>query len=179
VQRLHDLIIKHRSMEGGLEMVRSFLLKLGMLAVTLSMIGWIGWSVPSDHSAAGVPPSRQTVAQEPVAPSSETPPSESRQVPPSPPASVTKIAPTPAPVATVRSPQASLGRVDLNQATVDDIDRLPGLGPTLAQRVIDYRRANGPFSTVDDLLSVKGIGPKKLARLRDLVVIRGDHAGTD
>ena len=160
-------------------MVRSFLLKLGMLAVTLSMIGWIGWTAPTaptNRSAADEPLSRQTAVQELVPSPSGTFSAESRKDAP---ASVMKIAPAPAPVQTDRPTQASVGRVDLNAATRVDFDRLPGLGPTLAQRVIDYRRANGPFSTIEDLLLVKGIGPKKLARLRDLVVIRSDHAGTD
>lgn len=59
--------------------------------------------------------------------------------------------------------------VSLNQATVDDLQALPGVGPVLAQRIVDYREANGPFSVVEDLLDVPGIGEGRLAELRKLV----------
>ncbi|MEY4401757.1 MAG: putative competence protein ComEA [Actinomycetota bacterium] len=59
--------------------------------------------------------------------------------------------------------------VDLNTATADDLDRLPGVGPSTAKAIIDHRTRNGPFASVDDLLNVKGIGPSKLAELRPWV----------
>lgn len=59
--------------------------------------------------------------------------------------------------------------VDLNSATADDLDRLPGVGPSTAKAIIDHRTRNGPFASVDDLLKVKGIGPSKLAELRPWV----------
>ncbi|MCU1396417.1 MAG: comEA [Ilumatobacteraceae bacterium] len=63
------------------------------------------------------------------------------------------------------------GPVDLNRATVDDLDGLPGVGPATAAAIIAYRDANGPFSSVDDLLDVRGIGPAKLDALRSLVTV--------
>ncbi|PKL78686.1 MAG: hypothetical protein CVV27_02915 [Candidatus Melainabacteria bacterium HGW-Melainabacteria-1] len=54
----------------------------------------------------------------------------------------------------------------LNQANVSELDRLPGVGPALAQRIVDWRREHGPFASLDDLLQVKGIGEKKLAKLK-------------
>lgn len=58
------------------------------------------------------------------------------------------------------------GIVDLNSASLSDLDSLPGVGPSTAQAIIDYRVANGPYASVDDLLNVRGIGPSKLAAMR-------------
>lgn len=63
------------------------------------------------------------------------------------------------------------GRVNLNTATVAELDTLPRVGPAIAQRIVDWRTTNGRFSTVDDLLSVPGIGEKMLESLRPLVVL--------
>ena len=68
------------------------------------------------------------------------------------------------------SAPATTAPVRLNSATLEQLDELPGVGPSTAQRIIDYRTANGPFKSVDELDSVSGIGPAKLAELRDLVV---------
>ncbi|HEY8093218.1 MAG TPA: ComEA family DNA-binding protein [Acidimicrobiales bacterium] len=59
--------------------------------------------------------------------------------------------------------------VDLNQATLAELDALPGVGPTTAQAIVTYRDKHGPFLTVDDLTEVQGIGPTRLEHLRDLV----------
>jgi len=64
---------------------------------------------------------------------------------------------------------ASGGLVDLNTADAAALEQLPRIGPALAQRIIDWRTANGRFTSVDDLLGVSGIGDKMLAGIRDLV----------
>jgi len=62
--------------------------------------------------------------------------------------------------------------LNLNTATLAELEALPGIGPALAQRILDYRAANGPFATLDDLLDVSGIGPAKLDAIRDLVTVQ-------
>lgn len=66
---------------------------------------------------------------------------------------------------------AASGPVDLNTATVAQLESLPGVGPATAAAIVDDRDRNGPFASVDDLDRVPGIGPAKLAALRDLVTV--------
>lgn len=61
--------------------------------------------------------------------------------------------------------------IDLNSATAADLDALPGIGPALAERIVQYRRRHGPFPKVDDLIQVSGIGQEKLAKIRNHLVI--------
>jgi competence protein ComEA len=64
---------------------------------------------------------------------------------------------------------AKVALVAVNVVGVDELVALPRIGPALAQRIVDYRKANGPFRQVDDLAKVAGIGPKLLEQLRPLV----------
>jgi competence protein ComEA len=66
--------------------------------------------------------------------------------------------------------------IDLNRATATDLDALPGLGPALAQRIIDYRQKHGPFKNIDDLEKVSGIGSKKLEKIKPYIIIVGPGA---
>jgi competence protein ComEA len=59
--------------------------------------------------------------------------------------------------------------VHLNSATLEELDALPGVGPVTAQKILDYRTANGAFSSVDELDAVSGIGPARLEQLKPLV----------
>lgn len=61
--------------------------------------------------------------------------------------------------------------LDLNRATAEDLDELPGVGPVIAQRIVDFRRHHGPFRRVEDLRAVRGIGPRLLERLRPKVAV--------
>jgi competence protein ComEA len=63
------------------------------------------------------------------------------------------------------------GVVAVNRATASDLEGLPGVGPVLAERIVAYRDANGPFEQVEDLLDVPGIGESKLASMRDMARI--------
>jgi competence protein ComEA len=64
---------------------------------------------------------------------------------------------------------AAAGPVNINTASLAELDRLPGVGPSTAQKILDYRQAHGGFTSVEELLKVKGIGPKKLASMRKFV----------
>jgi competence protein ComEA len=63
------------------------------------------------------------------------------------------------------------GRVDLNRADAAALDALPGIGPVLAQRIVDHRARHGPFRSVEQLDDVPGIGPSTAAELADLVTV--------
>jgi competence protein ComEA len=61
------------------------------------------------------------------------------------------------------------GVISLNTATLEQLDSLPGIGPTLARQIIEYRETHGPFTSVEQLTEVPGIGAAKLEQLRPLV----------
>ncbi len=61
------------------------------------------------------------------------------------------------------------GAVNVNAATAEQLEALPGIGPVLARRIMEYRARHGPFRRAEDLLQVQGIGPSLLRRLRDAV----------
>ena len=63
------------------------------------------------------------------------------------------------------------GRININTATASQLDSLPGIGPVLAQRIIDYREAHGPFTALAQLMQVEGIGEKRLSAILDLITI--------
>jgi competence protein ComEA len=68
-----------------------------------------------------------------------------------------------------REPVSVSRLIDVNSASRAELELLPGIGPALAQRIIDYREAHGGFGRVEDLDRVSGIGPKILERLRPLI----------
>jgi len=120
----------------------SLLIKFAMLAATVAVVFWIGWPVPKEET-------RQAEPDQPIA----------AQVPAA------------SPVATT-APVKTVSKVNLNRASVDELQTLPGVGPVLAQRMVDWRKAHGRYRAVDDLQEVKGIGKKRLEQLRPLVTVK-------
>jgi len=123
-------------------MLRSLLIKSVMLVATIAVVLWIGWPVPKEET-------RQAEPVQPIA---------------------TRV-PAASPVATT-APVKSVSKVNLNRASADELQVLPGIGPVLAQRMVDWRKAHGRYRTVDDLQEVKGIGKKRLEQLRPLVTVK-------
>ena len=79
--------------------------------------------------------------------------------------------PTPT-AAAGNAPAGCKAIVNINTAGVDDLKTLPGIGDTLAQRIANYRSANGHFTTVDELDAVQGIGEKTIEKVKPCVVLR-------
>ena len=147
-------------------MWQSLLLKLGMFAATMGVVFWIGWTLPASFDRA----------RDLAAISSEGSKADS--------ASGSGDAPvvSSAPVAlmsdqpsTAAAPKRShKGILDLNRATEQDFDALPGIGPRLAERIMAYRQSVRAFRSLDELRDVKGIGKKKFDRIRPLVTVTPD-----
>ena len=96
---------------------------------------------------------------------------------------VGEVLPDPAPQASgAATPKASAapgkpgdggasGTININTASASDLEKLPGIGPSLAQRIVEYRDSHGPFATVDALTDVPGIGRAKLEGLREQATV--------
>ncbi len=84
--------------------------------------------------------------------------------------------PTPPPA--VPGSGGAATRLDLNRATTEELDALPGIGPVLAGRILAHRARYGPFRTVDELRAVRGIGPRLLERLRPRLTVEPPEAGS-
>ncbi len=71
------------------------------------------------------------------------------------------------------APPSGAPQVNINTATVQELQLLPRVGAALAQRIVDFRTANGPFKAPEELARVKGVGEKSFARLQGYVTVSG------
>ena len=139
-------------------MVQSLLIKLAMLAAAVALVLWIGWPMSDEPELEGdekaqapspLPqvqlPSRGDISKGTIQSGGES--------------------------SRIGGQAKSPARLDLNRATAEDLEQLPGIGPVLARRIVEWRRGHGAFNSVDDLNHVKGIGEKKLRQLKPLVMV--------
>ena len=144
-------------------MIKSLLLKLGMLSLTIGVAFWARWS--PQPPVQGIPSGteKQVVASQATELEERDRRSagSSRNVGPNI-DTVAQMEPSTTPVRP---------RLDLNRASAGELESLPGIGAVLAQRVIAFRESVGRFQKIEDLREVKGIGAKKFDRLKSFVMV--------
>jgi competence protein ComEA len=78
---------------------------------------------------------------------------------------------TPVAVLAQKGKAASTEKVNLNTATLEQLQTLPGIGPAMAKRVIEYRSKVGKFNKIEEIINVKGIGEKKFQKIKERLVV--------
>ena len=139
-------------------MLSGMLVKLSMVAVVLAAVFRIGWSVPAPQISEPLQPAE---LQESLRHGLESGAPSLPETKPS------------APHERRREPDALRASIalDLNRASAEDFERLPGIGPVLAGRIIEYRDSQGMFHDIEQLRQIKGIGPKKFEQIRPHVAV--------
>jgi competence protein ComEA len=82
------------------------------------------------------------------------------------------------PAAAAKARAAATEPVNLNAATAAQLQTLPGVGASTAQRIVDYRQKNGSFKKIEELMNVKGIGEKSFLKLKPLITVSSDKAAS-
>lgn len=147
-----EAIVDHRRVHGPFKSVDELRNVRGIGSATLEKV--------RHRVRAGAPPAAPAEASEPVTTTSFSSPIAQAPAP----------APRPAPAA-AKKVQPGDAPINVNTASADELQRLPGVGPVMAQAIIAARTAK-PFDNVNDLDRVKGIGPKTLEKLRPFVVVK-------
>lgn len=145
--------------------MKSLLLKLGMLAITIGVVIWVRWVPQPPVQIISSTPGTQVVSSR----TTELEERESRSA-----GSSSRSVQSPhvkAVAQTEPSKTAVYSRLDLNRASVGELESLPGIGTVLAQRVIAFRESVGRFQKIEDLRGVKGIGAKQFERLKSFVMV--------
>ncbi len=120
---------------------------------------------PSDSAHSPAPAQIKPVVEAPRPIVTELAPVQT--APPAP-ASAAKETPKSPKAETAKGPEKT---ININSASVEELEKLPSVGPALASRIVDDRARNGPFRKVEDLDRVKGIGPKLIEKMRPFIVV--------
>jgi competence protein ComEA len=139
--------------QEGRMMLTSLLVRLSMMALTMAVVCWMGWAAPASQSPGS------SLASGPV--------EQEHPTVVSPPSTASDVPPIPERREKLSRPPGTI--LDVNHATEQDLQRLPGIGPVLAGRIVEYRQTRGAFETIDQLRRVKGIGKKKFEQFRSLL----------
>lgn len=145
MSKFADWLEKYRVVIGCITTV--LLLAVGGLLV------WIDWHPPASQAT-----STSTVVK--------------RSVEAGPTKTTTSTSVSTAPTSSAVPSQTGL--VNINNASVTQLDSLPGIGPTYASRIVEYRTANGAFASTRDVVKVKGIGEATYAKIKDKITVGGN-----
>ena len=146
-------------------MLHSLLIKLAMLVMAISLVFWLGWRASSEPSIPVVSEDISTTVLVDESATAKSDTSRSDRLTARPVTTKAGVLPL------VPRGSAVSGLLDVNRADAKDFESLPGIGPVLAQRVIEYRATVGQFHAIDDLRAVKGIGPKIFERIKPFVTV--------
>lgn len=156
---------------GEWSLGKSLLVKIGMLGMGIAVVWWVGWPQPQlrHHDRPSLPRGLQqaTAIQ-------ASPPSLNREQ--------EEAMRTPSQLEGKKGKEKSLPAedrtplIDLNLGSRMELERLPGIGMTLADRIVSYRSLHGNFKHVQDLGKVVGIGKKRLKQLEPFVTVKSEAA---
>ena len=132
--------------------MKSLLIKAAILGIGVAVVFWFGWSVPQQNQrSSSTPRPSPAKAAHGVEQIAEREKAGQKKLDGN-----RKTLPT---------------LLDINRGTKEEIQALPGIGPVLAERIIQYRESKGRFEKMEDLTAIQGIGDTRLAELRGLIKV--------